>query len=633
MSSARLIETEGALVNRGRRLRFGKGTTSRLFRRYFMFMALGTCGILLPALAVEMMLSYAEGLRTIEREQMIRADAAVSQVASQIDAIETQIKEVADLPWGRNGLGEGDRRAEFHRLLKRVPGILEISRYDSAGRETLHVSRVGEDRVSDPSAPALPDTDRVDAGNIGFSAVEFRDSLEPFVQSTVREGAFGDGGWVNAVIDLKHVADSVARLPIEGGGTAYLVDASGVVIAHPRVEFMLHRTMLRDPEVLGFAAGRSPRKDTRGALKTTSLDGLPSYSSVASIRVPPWTVVIEQPADVVTAPLRRSLLGAMAIVAVALLMSFLVSHWYARRLSGPILALEAGAVAFAQGNFTKRMQVNTGDEVELLATEFNKMADQLQEYTDSLERRVAEKTAQLEMANRHKSEFLANMSHELRTPLNAIIGFSEVLKERMFGELNDKQMEYVRDIFGSGQHLLSLINDILDLTKVEAGHMALDVVEFDVHAAVDNCCTLIRERAHRSRLRFASEVEPNVGKWPADERKFKQVLLNLLTNAVKFTPAGGMVTLRTWIEDGWLVVSVRDTGIGIAAEDRAAIFKEFHQLPLQGMSKQEGTGLGLSLSRRLVELHCGTLTVESVPRRGSTFTARFPGASGRVDHG
>ncbi|HEY5000038.1 MAG TPA: histidine kinase dimerization/phospho-acceptor domain-containing protein, partial [Usitatibacter sp.] len=334
-------------------------------------------------------------------------------------------------------------------------------------------------------------------------AVEFRDSLEPFVQSTIREGPFGDGGWVMATIDMKHVAESIARLHVEGGGGAYLVDASGMVIAHPRVEYMLHRTVVRDRAVLGFASGRGVARDTRGALKTTSLDGRPSYSSVASIGEPPWTIVVEQPAEVVTAPLRRSLLGALAILAIALLMSFLVSHWYARRLSRPILALEAGAMAFAQGNFKNRMHVRTGDEIELLAAEFNKMADQLQEYTDGLERRVAEKTAQVEMANRHKSEFLANMSHELRTPLNAIIGFSEVLKERMFGDLNDKQLEYVRDIYGSGQHLLSLINDILDLTKVEAGHMALDVREFDVRAAVDNCCTLIRERAQRSRLRFS----------------------------------------------------------------------------------------------------------------------------------
>jgi signal transduction histidine kinase len=631
MSLMQLSDAEAAVAEDRRRLRFGSGTTSRLFRRYFTVMAIGTCGILLPAIAVEMIFSYTEGLRTIEREQTIRADAAASRVASQIDEIEGQVKEVANLPWGRSGLTESDRRAEFRRLLKRVPAILEISRYDSTGRETLHVSRLAEDRLSDSSAPGLADIDRVPAGEITFSPVEFRDSLEPFVHSTVHEGAFGDGGWVSAVIDLKHVAETFARLRVEGGGGAYLVDASGVVIAHPQIEYMLHRTIVRDREVLAFASGRGAR-DTRGALTTTSLDGRPSYSSVASIGVPPWTIVIEQPAEVVTAPLRRSLLGALAILTLALLMSFLVSHWYARRLTRPILALEAGATAFAQGNFKKRMNVQTGDEIELLAAEFNKMADQLQAYTDGLERRVAEKTSQLEMANRHKSEFLANMSHELRTPLNAIIGFSEVLKERMFGELNDKQLEYARDIFGSGQHLLSLINDILDLTKVEAGHMALDISEFDVRAAVDNCATLIRERAQRNRLSFSCSVEPNVDRWPADERKFKQVLLNLLSNAVKFTPAGGAVVLRAWIEGDWLVVSVRDTGVGIAAEDRAAIFKEFHQLPQPGSAKHEGTGLGLSLSLRLVELHCGTLTVESVPRRGSTFTARFPRPPRGLDH-
>ncbi len=610
-----------------------RGTTSRLFRRYFAVMAIGTCAILLPAVVIEMALSYAAGIRTIERVQSIRADAAASHVDAQISTIVSQVRETASLPWGPTGLTEADRRAEFQRLLKRVPAIRALSRYDRNGRETLHVSRIDEDRIADPAAPALSEAERFAAQDIAYGAVEFRDALEPFVEVTIREGSFGDGGWVKAFIDLEHVADAISNIAAGGGAIAYLVDTSGMVIAHPRVEYMLRRTFVRDPAIAAFAGDRTQAGEKRAGIKTTSLDGTPTYSSMASIGMPPWTVVVEQPADVVTAPLRRSLLGALVILAGALVLSFLVSLWYARRLSGPILALEEGAVAFAKGNFRKRIEVKTGDEVELLATEFNKMADQLQEYTDSLERRVAEKTAQLEMANRHKSEFLANMSHELRTPLNAIIGFSEVLKERMFGDLNAKQLEYARDIYGSGQHLLSLINDILDLTKVEAGHMALDIVEFDVHAAVDNCCTLIRERAQRSRLKFSCEVEPNVGKWPADERKFKQVLLNMLTNAVKFTPAGGAVTLRTWVEDGWLVVSVRDTGIGIAAEDRAAIFKEFHQLPLQGMAKQEGTGLGLSLSRRLVELHCGTLTVESEPKRGSTFTARFPGAFGRPDHG
>jgi signal transduction histidine kinase len=622
------LETSGA---GGGLWQLRRHATSRLFRRYFVVSALGTCGILLPAIAVEMVLNYMQGLATIERVQTIHANAAAAQIDSLVDTIELQIREVADLPWGRGGLSEADRRAEFQRLLKRVPAILELYRYDADGRETLYVSRMQEDRVKDATAPPLSESARAAAGEIRFGAVEFRDALEPFVRTIMHEGAFGDGGWVKAVIDLKHVAEFVAKVSIEGGGTAYLVDNTGMVIAHPKAEFMLRRTYVADPGIFAYTTDRSSRRETRAAIHSVSLDGSSAYSGMTTIESPPWTVVIEQPADLVRAPLRRSLLSALGILAGALVLSFFVSLWYARRLSRPILALEAGAAAFGRGNLRQRVDVHTGDEIELLADQFNRMAEQLQEYTESLERKVAEKTHELEMANRHKSEFLANMSHELRTPLNAVIGFSEVLKERMFGDLNDKQLEYVRDIYGSGQHLLSLINDILDLTKVEAGQMTLDLQEVDVPAAVKNCATLIRERAVRNRLKFECVVDPGVSRWPADERKFKQVLINLLSNAVKFTPAGGSVTLHAMVERGWLVVSVRDTGIGIAPEDRAVIFQEFQQVRPASGAKHEGTGLGLSLSRRLVELHHGTLTVESAPGRGSTFTARFPGP-GRTAH-
>jgi len=632
VSIARLPAGDAAPQAPRRWTDFRRGATSRLFRRYFAVMALGTCGILLPALVVETSLRYAEGLRTIEEVQGARVEAAAAGVAAELGAIELQVREVADLPWGREALTEADRRAEFHRLLKRVPAILDLTRYDASARETLHVSRIEADRPAG-GGDALPAAERAGPQDVAFGPVELRDSLEPFVHFTVHEGSFGEGGWVRARIDLKHVADYVARLPVPGG-LAYLVDNRGVVIAHPNVEFMLRRSRAADPQVLAYALDAATGKPTRAALEAVSLDGKAVYAGVASIGTPPWTIAIEQPADLVAAPLRRALWGALAILAIALFMSFLVSLWYARRLSGPILALEEGAVAFAQGNFRKRLQVRTGDEIELLAGEFNRMADQLQEYTHGLERRVAEKTAQLEMANRHKSAFLANMSHELRTPLNAIIGFSEALRERMFGSLNAKQMEYVGDIYSSGQHLLSLINDILDLSKVEAGHMSLDVTTFDVRAAVDNCCTLIRERALRHRLRFTCEVDPEVSRWPADERKFKQVLINLLSNAVKFTPPGGEVSLRARVREGRLVVSVSDTGIGIAPEHRAAIFDEFHQVESPNSPRHEGTGLGLALSRRLVELHHGTLTVESEPSKGSTFTASFPGAKKRGDpHG
>jgi signal transduction histidine kinase len=163
-----------------------------------------------------------------------------------------------------------------------------------------------------------------------------------------------------------------------------------------------------------------------------------------------------------------------------------------------------------------------------------------------------------------KSEFLASMSHELRTPLNAIIGFSDVLRQGMFGETNDKQTEYLRDILASGQHLLSLINDILDLSKIEAGKMELDVTEFHLPTAIDNALTLIRERAARRGQILDRAVDPRLGMIQGDERKVKQVLLNLLSNAVKFTPEGGQITVGAGIANDEALISVTDTGIGIA---------------------------------------------------------------------
>jgi len=237
---------------------------------------------------------------------------------------------------------------------------------------------------------------------------------------------------------------------------------------------------------------------------------------------------------------------------------------------------------------------------------------------------IRDKSRQLEIANQHKSEFLANMSHELRTPLNAIIGFSEVLLERMFGELNEKQDDYLKDIFTSGKHLLSLINDILDLSKIEAGRMELDLSDFDPEQALGNAMTLVRERAQTHGIALALQADGMAADIRADERKFKQILLNLLSNAVKFTPDGGKVTVRAAMVGEQIEVAVQDTGVGISAEDQLVVFDEFKQVGRHYTNKHEGTGLGLSLTKRFVELHGGSLRLESAPGVGSTFTFTLP---------
>ena len=236
---------------------------------------------------------------------------------------------------------------------------------------------------------------------------------------------------------------------------------------------------------------------------------------------------------------------------------------------------------------------------------------------------IADKNQQLEIANQHKSEFLASMSHELRTPLNAIIGFSEVLLERLFGDLNDKQEDYLKDVLTSGKHLLSLINDILDLSKVEAGKMELDAGSFSLREALETGLTMIKERAANHGIRLTLEVQDGIDIVEADERKIKQALFNLLSNAIKFTPDGGSISVSARLAGDMVEVSVADTGIGIAPEDQPKVFEEFQQVG-QSAAKVEGTGLGLPLAKRFVELHGGQMWLRSEPGQGSTFSFSLP---------
>jgi GAF domain-containing protein len=284
--------------------------------------------------------------------------------------------------------------------------------------------------------------------------------------------------------------------------------------------------------------------------------------------------------------------------------------------------LREGRIMGALTVWRKQVDSFSEEVVNLLQTFATQSALAIQ--NARLFREIEEKSKQIEAANRHKSEFLANMSHELRTPLNAIIGFSEVLGERLFGELNEKQAEYTEDILSSGRHLLSLINEILDLSKVEAGRMELEVATFDLPMALENARTFVRERAVRHAITLDLSVDERLGDFVGDERKIKQVLLNLLSNAVKFTPEGGRIELRASQSNSAVEISVSDTGIGISREDQATIFEEFRQVGGDYAHKKEGTGLGLTLAKKFVELHGGRIWVESEVGKGSRFIFTLP---------
>jgi signal transduction histidine kinase len=299
---------------------------------------------------------------------------------------------------------------------------------------------------------------------------------------------------------------------------------------------------------------------------------------------------------------------AAGAIVLALLLGFVLS-W---SLIGPIQRIDSRLAAIASGNFSGHVHVTNRDELGALAVNVNRMNDELQRLYKALE-----------TASRHKSEFLANMSHELRTPLNAIIGFSQVLRDGISGEVNAKQEEYLDDILTSANHLLALINDVLDLSKVEAGQVELQVAPFSLQDALERGVSMVRERATKDGVQVTLQANGGLDVVMGDERRIRQVIFNLLSNAVKFAPAGGLVDVTATQVNGEVRVSVADTGPGIAAEDLDRIFEEFQQTEA-GARQQEGTGLGLALSKRFVEMHGGRIWCDSEVGKGSTFVFTLP---------
>jgi two-component system, NtrC family, sensor kinase len=623
----------------------------RLFRRYVVIFAALVSGGLLASGFVGMYFSYQENQAAVTSVQRGTVVALVAKIEQFILETEHQIGWVVPSS-ATDVVTLEQRRADYSRLMRQAPAVAAVRYLDASGVDRIRVGRSPSSASADQTGRAAEMAIRgTRVGRTYFGPVYFGDGSEPYMTVALADGAEG-GGVTVAEVELRSVWEAVSQVRIGQNGYAYVVDRDGRLIAHTDTGLVLQSPDLSTSLAVqtaraGPIEGRQTHGDSgvvdplgEGVIVVSQHEGQrfpgelgrSSEHLVAYETITPtgWAVFVDQPLEEAFGSVRAAIMRTVLLLLLGLLLAVLASLYFVRRMVTPIQALQAGAARIGAGALDQRIEVRTGDELESLAEQFNAMAAQLRESYADLEqkvedrtREVAEKSRELELASQHKSEFLANMSHELRTPLNAILGFSEVLLERMFGDLNDRQEEYLRDVLTSGQHLLALINDILDLSKVEAGRMDLELDEFSLRDALEHGLTMLRERASNHGIALDLTVDPGVDLILADERKVKQVVFNLLSNAVKFTPDGGQIDVSARADGNDVLIAVRDSGVGISPEDQALLFEEFRQVG-QGARQVEGTGLGLALTKKFVELHGGQIKVESEVGVGSTFTVTLP---------
>ena len=585
----------------------------------------------------ELYFSYQDSKRALSRFEENKAFTAASSIEQLVQEILLDLDTVATPAVATGVKGRQERAEDFHRLLVRNELIGRLTYLDAAGKEQVLASPLEVDQLARGLDLSQSDAFRRARGEKRYlGPVYFERGSQPHMKIAVAERAPGRGVVV-ADIDLSFVTPEIERARVGTAGYAYAVDGRGVLVTHPDSDLVRRKTSFASlPQVRAALDGPE-----QGAARRTMVgedeDGTKVLSAHRKIDSLGWHVFVEEPLSEAFAPLKSAIWRTALLLVAFLLLAITTSVLLARRLVRPIESIQTAAARIGSGALDQRIDSTSRDELGALAEEFNRMAERLGESYANLEQKVDERTQELataleqldekshelETASRHKSQFLANMSHELRTPLNAILGFSQLLRGEVYGDLNAKQEEYLDDILASANHLLALINDILDLSKVEAGQIELDVAPFSLREALERGVVMVRERATKDGVSVVLNAYAETDVVTGDERRVRQVIFNLLSNAVKFTPEGGTVDVSASRANGEVRVSVADTGPGIAPEDHGRIFEEFQQTEA-GAAQREGTGLGLALSKRLVELHGGRIWVDSELGRGSTFVFTLP---------
>jgi signal transduction histidine kinase len=606
----------------------------RLLRNYFLISFVLLAGGLVTSGLWEIYFRYQEIRQQMaDLQQEAAADAAfrlgqfLQELHRSVSAA-TRSREVS-----ARGLSP-NYQFELERLLLVAPAITEAVALDANGLIRARASRLRtvlpEDQDDLSASLAFQEARR---GQTHFGPAHFVRDGEPYMAVAVPiEHLAGEVvGVLLAQVSLIYVGENVvARLTDGQTGYAYVVSRAGDLLAHPNVDLVLQRRNVSHLDQVGRALSTAaPETSSKGTV-TSNVQGEQVFSSYAALADLDWVVFVERSAEEVYRPLYQSIRRTALLLLVGLGMAVLASLLVGRRILKPLQTLRHGVQRIASGELSFRLDVRTRDEFEMLADEFNRMTERLQEAYEGLEHKVEERTRelvllnqQLEQANRLKSQFLANVSHELRTPMNAIIGFTRLVMRKTDGQIPRVQQVNLQKVLISADHLLHLINGLLDLAKIEAGRMEVQPVRFELRELIPVLAATIEPLLKPDRVRFVTDVAPDVPLLHTDRDKLKQVLLNLLSNAAKFTDEG-VIRVAAWRDGDRLKVAVSDTGIGMPKDALDYIFEEFRQVDMSSTRRHGGTGLGLAIVRKLAELLGGEVNAESEQGRGSTFTVTVP---------
>jgi signal transduction histidine kinase len=614
------------------RLHFSRrGGRERLVRDYFFFSAILLAGGLISSGLVEIYFRYQENLEQLTVAQQDAAVGTSLKIERFIQGVATSMKAATKSRDIAPDRISPIYEFELKRLLFLEPAITEAAALDGHGVIRVQTSRfraVSSDAGKNFSISAAF-RQSMD-GKPYFGAVYFRE-LEPYMTIAVPiEYSTGDViGTLSAELSLRDIWDIISATKVGKAGYAYMVTRSGDLIAHPNIRLVLEqKKVILDQLKKAFQlsqAGLKPR-----AIVAYNLQGQKVFSSHALIPILDWAVFVERPLEDTYEPLYASMLRTSSLFLVGLGLALLASLYLARRVVRPLQALREGVERISSGDLSSRLEIKTGDEIETLAEEFNRMTAHLKEAQTGLERKVAERTQALTVANEKleeasqlKSQFLANVNHELRTPMSAIIGYARLVLRATEGQISQLQRENLQDLLHNAERLLNQIDSLLDFAKIEAGKMEVHVEPVKVNEVIQVAVSTIEPILNGGSVRIIREIAPGMPALNTDREKLRQILLNLLDNAVKFTDRGE-IKIAASQQNGSLKLVVSDTGIGIEKEELKHIFEEFHRGDSSSIKKYRGTGLGLAIVKKFVNLLGGDVAVESEVGKGSVFTVTLP---------